>query len=338
MAAILSLIVAVGLALAGGGMGAVHDAVPGDALYPLKAGLEQVEVAWAQGDEALIRTHLGIAERRLDELEARGGQMTHEAELNLGANALSHLEVAARAIERYTAAGNDAGEHLARLGTDLGRYETWSEQHGLPEAESEQLRGLMPAHEPEVEQHEAQPGPSHEPEHDSTPPDTQAPAPVHEPEHDQVPDRDQLHEGDQLRTGEGEHGMAPTGTAEPEHQQWQQGQPQATHEPEMEQHEGAPAPSQEQEHDSTPPDSQVPAPVHEPEPQHQMATPAAVAPAPRHEQEVVPELMHQSQPAPTPTAPSAPAAPQQHGEAPQQHQETPRSGSTSGQEGPHSDR
>ena len=333
MAAILSLIVALGLALAGGGVYGVQAAVPGDALYPLKAGLEQAEIAWAQGDEALIRTHLGLAERRLDELDTRGGQMTQEAQQNLCADALTHLEAAAQVIERYAAAGHDATDYRARLGADLGRYETWSKQQGLPDIESEQLRGLMPAHEQEMEQHEGEPGPSREPEHDSTPPAGQTPTPVHEPEHDQVQDRDQLHEGD------GEHDVAPIGTHEPEHEQWQDGQPRATHEPEMEQHDDVAAPSQEQEHGSTPSDSQAPLPVHEPEPEHQIATPVPDAPAPQHEQETLQEQMHQVQPAPAPTAPPAQEAPQKHEEAPRQHQETSSSGSTSGhQEGSHSDR
>ncbi|MCL5109557.1 MAG: hypothetical protein M1401_11945 [Chloroflexi bacterium] len=233
MPAILSLVFAVCLTLGGGGLYAAQAAAPGDALFPLKAGLEQAQVAWAQGDEALIGTHLGLAERRLDEIEAHHNQLNHEAERGLGANALTHLDLAAQAIERFAAAGHDAGEYQARLAADQARYEAWQQRFGQFDPGGEHQQGVAP-----TQQHEQE----------------------------GLNEQEGMHEQDRTHSGDGEHSASPIRTPEPEHEGAQQGEPQATHEPEMEQHEGTPAPSHEPEHDSTVPDGQGPAPLHEPEP------------------------------------------------------------------------
>lgn len=53
---------------------AAQDAMPGDATYGLKLGMERVEIGLARGDEAEAEAWLDIAETRIEEVERAGAE------------------------------------------------------------------------------------------------------------------------------------------------------------------------------------------------------------------------------------------------------------------------
>ncbi len=69
---IVAAIVALMALLVGGGMVMAADSLPGDALYPVKLGVERVELRLARSPEAQVRAHLKFARRRAEELAVLG--------------------------------------------------------------------------------------------------------------------------------------------------------------------------------------------------------------------------------------------------------------------------
>jgi len=64
----LSVVIAVSLLIGGGAVLASADALPGDALYPVKAVIETVQLAVSPDDASDAKLHLAFAARRLDEV------------------------------------------------------------------------------------------------------------------------------------------------------------------------------------------------------------------------------------------------------------------------------
>ncbi|HEY3081666.1 MAG TPA: DUF5667 domain-containing protein [Chloroflexota bacterium] len=109
-AAAPALFVALLLVLAAGGaVDASQDALPGDTLYPVKLGAEEVRLALAADDEARARVHLELASRRADEIEqARAAGRTDAVATATDAFA-EHVGSAERLLTSARDAGRDVG-------------------------------------------------------------------------------------------------------------------------------------------------------------------------------------------------------------------------------------
>src|SRR5689334_22541541 len=105
----IALALALAVALGGGASIAANHSLPGDALYPIKVGVnEKVENALSFGQEAKAESDIKAAENRLEEteaLEAKGTLgTTTQAELN--ANFDAHVDAVKAHIARLQADGN----------------------------------------------------------------------------------------------------------------------------------------------------------------------------------------------------------------------------------------
>jgi hypothetical protein len=119
--------VAILAALVFGGVGmtalAAGNALPGDALYPFKTGMEQTRLNLTSGAAQQARLHLEYAERRLDELAALIAAGRFDATSQAAAEFEFHIE---RAIESLSKAVQDdpvEGQELAsQIAGALSRY------------------------------------------------------------------------------------------------------------------------------------------------------------------------------------------------------------------------
>lgn len=110
------------IALAGAGVFASRDALPGDALYALKRAAESAGLALTFDEQAKARRHLELASTRLDEIErltARQSQSPADAALLQAA--MQEFESATGEGSRMLLAGEDAGGAAA-----LGDLRTWA--------------------------------------------------------------------------------------------------------------------------------------------------------------------------------------------------------------------
>jgi len=70
MVSVILVVIAVALCAAGGGIAyAAQDSLPGDALYTVKLGTEQLRMIWPGDDVAKAQLTLSFAERRVEEME-----------------------------------------------------------------------------------------------------------------------------------------------------------------------------------------------------------------------------------------------------------------------------
>jgi hypothetical protein len=119
--------IAILVTLVFGGVGitalAAGNALPGDALYPVKSGMEQTRLSLTAGAAQQARLHLEYAERRLDELAALITAGRIEATSQAAAEFEFHIE---KAIELLAKAVQDdpvEGQELAgQISGALSRY------------------------------------------------------------------------------------------------------------------------------------------------------------------------------------------------------------------------
>ncbi len=120
--AILAVLV---LVLGGAGMTAqaAAGALPGDALYGVKTGLEQARLSLTNAADAQVRLYLELANRRLEEMDAlvEAGRYTEVAPL-----AEDFHNYVSKALEALKAAGQDnpvtAAELNAEIAASLARF------------------------------------------------------------------------------------------------------------------------------------------------------------------------------------------------------------------------
>ncbi len=121
-ALVVAVLLSVAVLTGGGSVFAAQSTLPGDLLYPVKTGLDQVSVTLAQGDQARAAAYLTLAERRLDEAEAliRAGRW-EQADIP-GTEARRALQAAGEIVDRLDLTGEAPAELRARLDRDLARY------------------------------------------------------------------------------------------------------------------------------------------------------------------------------------------------------------------------
>ena len=115
------------LLTAGGGGGLAYasgDAVPGEALYPVKQAVEGLKVAVAFNSESKAVAHLAIAETKLKEIEELHKRGKSESGLVIAAEQLGrHQEAALDELDSVQASGQDPAEIVARLQSNLDRQQ-----------------------------------------------------------------------------------------------------------------------------------------------------------------------------------------------------------------------
>ena len=104
---------------------ASQSAIPGDALYPVKRGIENVQAGFSVGDDAKGRTMMGNASRRLDELDKLTQKKQPDAKLikqTLDTFAQQFSDGSNSLINAYEQNGDPASirqvHHNAELGID----------------------------------------------------------------------------------------------------------------------------------------------------------------------------------------------------------------------------
>ncbi|MBI2864654.1 MAG: hypothetical protein HYX94_08855 [Chloroflexi bacterium] len=122
-ALVIAIVIAFTAATGGGAAFASQGALPGEALYPVKTAVEQIQTALAFGDEAKAETHIALAEKRASEIE-KALQRQNTAASDTAAEAF--VKEVAEADQRLTTAagsGKDVSKLLARLKDNLARHE-----------------------------------------------------------------------------------------------------------------------------------------------------------------------------------------------------------------------
>ena len=92
--ALAASVAALLLTIGGGVVFAAQDAIPGDTLYPIKTGVENVQVALAPDGAAKAEMYLGIAQRRLTEIHLAGERGQPAAAATAAAALASSVEQA----------------------------------------------------------------------------------------------------------------------------------------------------------------------------------------------------------------------------------------------------
>jgi len=120
----VSIVLAVVLVLCAAGSGTVYaaqDILPGDALYPVKMGIEQV-MMWVGDDVAKAERALSFAERRLGEMEALAEEGRSQ-DLDLAVETYGHaMNMTVAAMNRARNRGPDAENVTARVAEAMAEH------------------------------------------------------------------------------------------------------------------------------------------------------------------------------------------------------------------------
>jgi len=102
---------------------AAQSALPGDALYPVKTGLEQTRLSLTSDDDRVAQMHLALAQKRLDEIEGLINESRFDQVGKTSAEFERQIQQAVEAIKRL--AEKDparAGELTTQLMAELSTY------------------------------------------------------------------------------------------------------------------------------------------------------------------------------------------------------------------------
>lgn len=175
-----TVLLAVVLTAATGAVYASQTSLPGDALYPVKASLDQAAVSLTTSDRARAEAYLSIVERRLTDIESLLRMDRRDLAGWLGEEVRKDLRVTAELIERVGTSGEGTGDLAERLRLATDRYEALrralearpgephedGEHHGTPDADelapvpSESTPTSVPAYGHESEEHHSEPSPA----------------------------------------------------------------------------------------------------------------------------------------------------------------------------------
>jgi len=134
MAKLVLIAVIVLTALTTGIAYASNEAVPGDILYPIDRGLENVRLGLANGEEALARVELDLASERLEEMQTLAGR---EDEQNLD-QAWADFDKSLSAVTELATA--EAGADSEAVGQVLDQaFPDEAQDDGEPESEDESV-------------------------------------------------------------------------------------------------------------------------------------------------------------------------------------------------------
>ncbi len=103
------------LGLGGGAVYAAQDALPGDALYPLKGAYEQVRFQLALSEAGQLQVHLELAAQRIAEIDRLAAQGRLAAVSTLADAYARHVEAAAALAAKAPAGAGDGADGLENL-------------------------------------------------------------------------------------------------------------------------------------------------------------------------------------------------------------------------------
>ncbi|HLZ08055.1 MAG TPA: DUF5667 domain-containing protein, partial [Chloroflexota bacterium] len=115
------LVVVATVVLGGGVVAASGNALPGDALYPVKLSVESVQVAAAYGDEAKAQISLQQAAGRLDEIDRANQAGRTDAISTAAADYVQNVANANQHLARAAASGKDVRAEASELNQELAR-------------------------------------------------------------------------------------------------------------------------------------------------------------------------------------------------------------------------
>ncbi|HEY3079155.1 MAG TPA: DUF5667 domain-containing protein [Chloroflexota bacterium] len=121
-ALLLAFLIALGAA-GGGAVYASQDALPGDALYPVKLRAEGLQLALAASDEGRARTHLELAARRIAEIQTAHASGRTAAVAAAAAAFADDVAAADEGLTTAVASGKDVTALTARLSANLSRQQ-----------------------------------------------------------------------------------------------------------------------------------------------------------------------------------------------------------------------
>lgn len=102
---------------------AAQSALPGDALYPVKTGLEQTRLSLTSQDDQIAQIHLSLAQKRLDEIEKLIREGRYDQVGKTAAEFERQIQLVVEAIKRLSE--NDparAAELATSLMTEISSY------------------------------------------------------------------------------------------------------------------------------------------------------------------------------------------------------------------------
>ncbi len=119
-ALIIAIVIGLTVAAGGGVAYAGHDALPGEALYPVKQAVETFQVGLAQSTKAKAEAHLAIADTKLPEVE----QQAKQAGPKDIRTAAEHRGIDQRATDKAVReTGKDVDAIVARLEANSERQQ-----------------------------------------------------------------------------------------------------------------------------------------------------------------------------------------------------------------------
>lgn len=123
-ALIIALVIGLTVAAGSGVAYAGHDALPGDALYPVKQAVETFQVGLAQGSEGKAEVHLAIADAKLREVEHLQAKQAGSEELAKAAERLAlHQQATEDALQDAAVAGKDVDKIVGLLKANSERQQ-----------------------------------------------------------------------------------------------------------------------------------------------------------------------------------------------------------------------
>lgn len=121
-----AIVIALVIALVSAGGGAAYasqDTLPGDALYQVKATLEELQLVVAGSDEVKAQVHLELAAKRLEEAQKAADKGRGDAVQASAAAATNRIADAQQNIAAAASSGKDLKEVSARLASNLERLQ-----------------------------------------------------------------------------------------------------------------------------------------------------------------------------------------------------------------------
>ena len=123
-ALIIALIIGLTAATGGGMAYAARDALPDDALYPVKQAVDAMQVATSFSTESKAATHLMIAEEKLREVEALQERDAPGERIAKAAEQLAqHQTAAQQQLTEGDAKGKDVEALIAKLQANAARHQ-----------------------------------------------------------------------------------------------------------------------------------------------------------------------------------------------------------------------
>jgi hypothetical protein len=117
----VSLVILATIVAGSGAIYASQGAIPGDALYPIKTAVEQIELKLTTGDDAQAQAYVDLAGRRADEVQNAVRQGRSGSAGTAAAAYVHDVEDAGQHLSRAAAAGNDVSALTTRLTGQLER-------------------------------------------------------------------------------------------------------------------------------------------------------------------------------------------------------------------------